>query len=158
MSINENEREIAWWWQKGYLPPKKDNHYTIGYFKKSEEIAQKVKENDAINIIETIKNLSIFYSSFIKILSKPNNNSVETSFNMKGENGTLNLSKKEFNNGSIIEEKSIFRKPESVEERREIVKELKKDGYTQQERANMMGCSQPTISRDDKANKNKRKS
>ena len=156
MSINENEREIALWWYKGYLPPK-EGPYTMQDYLEAKRIAEKVQENDAINIIETIKNLSIFYSSIIKILSKPNNNSVETSLNMKGENGTVNFNKKEFNNGSIIEEKSIFRKPESIEERRDISKELKKDGYTQQERADRMGYSQSTISRDDKVNKNKRK-
>ncbi len=76
---------------------------------------------------------------------------------MKGENGTLNLSKKEFNNGFVIEEKSIPKKPESIEKRREIGKELKKYGYTQQERADRMGYSQSTISRDDRANKNNKK-
>ena len=155
MPISEEDRSIARFRKKGYILCK-NGKIDLARRLEVEEITQKVLINDAE---ESLKSLQDFNgANSIELKRKINNNSVETSFNMRGENETLNLSKKEFNNGSIIEEKSIFRKPESVEERREIVKELKKDGYTQQERANMMGCSQPTISRDDKANKNKRKS
>lgn len=157
MSVNKKYREIAWWWLSGYLPYKEDNHYTIGDYKKSEGITQKVQESDAIKLVDLVNSFSIFYNSFIKILSNSNNNSVEAALNMKGENETFNYNKKEFNNGSVIEEKSYFKKPENKEKRREIVKELKKDGYNQQERADRMGYSQSTISRDDRANKNNKK-
>ena len=155
MPISEEDRSIARFRKKGYILCK-NGKIDLARRLEVEEITQKVLINDAE---ESLKSLQDFNgANSIELKRKINNNSVETSFNMRGENETLNLSKKEFNNGSVIEEKSIFNKPESIEERRDISKELKKDGYTQQERANMMGCSQPTISRDDKANKNKRKS
>ena len=143
MPISEEDRSIARFRKKGYILCK-NGKIDLARRLEVEEITQKVLINDAE---ESLKSLQDFNgANSIELKRKINNNSVETSFNMRGENETLNLSKKEFNNGSVIEE------------RRDISKELKKDGYTQQERANMMGCSQPTISRDDKANKNKRKS
>ncbi|TKZ36153.1 helix-turn-helix domain-containing protein [Brachyspira catarrhinii] len=155
MSISEEDRSIARFRKKGYILSKNDK-IDLARVLEVEEITQKVLINDAE---ESLKSLQDFNgANSIELKRKINKNSVETSLNMKGENGTVNFNKKEFNNGSVIEEKSIFNKPESIEERRDISKELKEDGYTQRERANMMGCSQPTISRDDKANKNKRKS
>lgn len=154
MSIDEKKREIARWFQNGYLPPKKGT-YTMQDYLEARQTTEEVLKNDAY---ESLKELQDFTgANSVELNRKINKNSVETSLNMKRENGTLNSIKKEFNNGSVIEEKSYFKKPESIKERREIGKELKKDDYNQQERADRIGCSQPTISRDDRANKNNKK-
>lgn len=153
MSVSEEERNIANYMNNGCLPPK-EGPYTVEDVLEAKQTTKKVLKND---VEEGLKNLSkVSGINSIKAALKKNKNSVETSLNMKGENGTLNSIKKEFNNGSV-EEKSYFKKPENKEERREIGKELKKYGYTQQERADRIGCSQPTISRDDRANKNNKK-
>ena len=155
MSISEEDRSIARFRKKGYILCK-NGKIDLARVLEVEEITQRVLRNDAEEKLKSLQDFNGVNS--IELKRKINNNSVETSINMKGENGTFNSIKKEFNNDSVNEEQSFFKKPESIEERRDISKELKKDGYTQQERANMMGYSQSTISRDDRANKNKRKS
>ena len=155
MPISEEDRSIARFRKKGYILSK-NGKIDLARRLEVEEITQKVLINDVQEDLKSLKKVSDVNS--IKASLEKNSNSVETSLNMKGENGTFNSIKKEFNNRFVIEEKSISKKPESIEERREIVKELKTDGYTQQEIADRMGYSQSTISRDDRANKNKRKS
>ena len=154
MKISEEDWSIARFRKEGYILCK-DGKVDLARVLEVEEITKKVLIND---VEEDLKNLQkVSGADSIKATLEKNKNSIETSLNMKGENGTLNLSKKEFNNGFVIEEKSIPKKPESIEKRREIGKELKKYGYTQQERADRMGYSQSTISRDDRANKNNKK-
>lgn len=155
MSINnEEERKKANYMKNGYLPPK-EGPYTVEDYLEARQTTEEVLKNDAY---ENLKELQDFTgANSIELKRKINKNSVEASINMKYDNVTLNSIKKEFNNGSVIKKNYCFKKPENKEKRREIVKELKKDGYNQQERADRMGCSQPTISRDDRANKNNKK-
>lgn len=154
MSISEQDRNTAHWVQNGYLPPKKEP-YTMRDYLEAKQTTEKVLTNDTEENLKKLQKVS--GADSIKATLEKNKNSIETYLNMKGENGTFNSIKKEFNNDSVNEEQSFFKKPESIEERRDISKELKKDGYTQQERADRMGYSQSTISRDDRANKNNKK-
>lgn len=123
MSISEEERNKANYIKNGYLPPK-EGPYTMQDYLEGIQGAEKVYKND---VEEGLKNLSkVSGINSIKATLEKNKNSVETSLNMKGDNGTFNYNKKEFNNSSVIEEKSYFKKTESIKERREIGKELKK--------------------------------
>lgn len=115
MSISEQDRNTAHWVQNGYLPPKKEP-YTMQDYLEAKQTTEKVLTNDTEENLKKLQKVS--GADSIKATLEKNKNSIETSLNMKGENGTLNLSKKEFNNGFVIEEKSISKKPESIEKRR----------------------------------------